>query len=290
MRLLKTRYQRVDHVEFNATGGLLACGNKEAVFWPTTTGADGPVRVVTDGARSAAFVAGDQYIAYCDSNDTHLLRLADGSRQPVVIGDDRGDKILSLGEAAFLVHGSRYTLRAFEVARDGHPHPLWSAPSHGFASRPIRVSEGEVIQYRTGGTLIGRATLTGQEVRSVPIGTHGSVLSSAAVSPGFCCLACTLDNQVWVYDPTTPDFRPVRRIDNTDGRIFTSLAFHPSGRFLAATSNDSTVKLYDTSNWALATTYSWDVGRMRSVAFSPDGTLAATGSDTGRVVVWDVDV
>jgi len=71
---------------------------------------------------------------------------------------------------------------------------------------------------------------------------------------------------------------------------FTSLAFHPSGRYLAATSNDATVKLYDTSNWALATTYTWDVGRMRSVAFSPDGLLAAAGSDTGRVVVWDVDV
>jgi hypothetical protein len=26
---------------------------------------------------------------------------------------------------------------------------------------------------------------------------------------------------------------------------FTGLAFHPSGRFLAATSNDATVKLYD---------------------------------------------
>lgn len=69
-----------------------------------------------------------------------------------------------------------------------------------------------------------------------------------------------------------------------------SLAFHPSGRFLAATSNDATVRMYDTSNWSLATTYTWDIGRMRSVAFSPDGLLGAAGSDTGKVVVWDVDV
>jgi WD40 repeat protein len=79
-------------------------------------------------------------------------------------------------------------------------------------------------------------------------------------------------------------------IENTSRFAFTGLAFHPSGRFLAATSNDATVKLYDTSNWSLATTYTWDVGRMRSIAFSPDGLLAAAGSDTGKVVVWDVDV
>ncbi|MBX9581170.1 MAG: WD40 domain-containing protein [Gemmataceae bacterium] len=29
--------------------------------------------------------------------------------------------------------------------------------------------------------------------------------------------------------------------------------------------------------------------RLRSVAFSPDGTLCAAGSDTGKVVVWDFD-
>ena len=61
-------------------------------------------------------------------------------------------------------------------------------------------------------------------------------------------------------------------------------------RFLAATSNDATVKLYDTSIWALAKTYTWNIGRLRSIAFSPDGLLAAAGSDTGKIVVWDVDL
>ena len=71
---------------------------------------------------------------------------------------------------------------------------------------------------------------------------------------------------------------------------FTAVAFHPSGRFFAATSNDATVKLYDTDTWQVAKTYSWEIGKLRSVAFSPDGTLAAAGSDTGKIVVWDVDV
>jgi WD40 repeat protein len=69
----------------------------------------------------------------------------------------------------------------------------------------------------------------------------------------------------------------------------TGIAFHPSGRYLAATSNDATVKLYDTSTWEVTRTFTWEIGRMRSIAFSPDGTLAAAGSDKGQVVVWDVD-
>jgi WD40 repeat protein len=87
-------------------------------------------------------------------------------------------------------------------------------------------------------------------------------------------------------DPT----QPPRVIRNDNTKHFTGIAFHPSGRYLAATSNDATVKLYDTETWQVAKTYTWNVGRMRSVAFSPDGTLAAAGSDSGKVVVWDLDL
>lgn len=84
--------------------------------------------------------------------------------------------------------------------------------------------------------------------------------------------------------------REPAEVKNDSRKHFTGIAFHPSGKYLAATSNDATVKLYDTTSWQVAKTYTWEIGRMRSVAFSPDGTLAAAGSDTGKVVVWDVDV
>jgi WD40 repeat protein len=79
-------------------------------------------------------------------------------------------------------------------------------------------------------------------------------------------------------------------IHNDNRKHFTGIAFHPSGKYLAATSNDATVKLYDTTTWKVARTFTWDIGKMRSIAFSSDGTLAAAGSDSGRVVVWDVDL
>lgn len=83
---------------------------------------------------------------------------------------------------------------------------------------------------------------------------------------------------------------PTVCVRNDSRRHFTGAAFHPSSRYLLATSNDHTAKLYDTATWDEVRTLTWQVGRMRSACFSPDGALAAAGSDKGQVVVWDVDV
>lgn len=90
--------------------------------------------------------------------------------------------------------------------------------------------------------------------------------------------------------PATDFSKPLVVIRNTSRKDFTGMAFHPSGKYLAATSNDETVKLYDTTIWEVSRTFTWKIGRMRSIAFSPDGTLAAAGSDKGQIVVWDVDL
>lgn len=79
-------------------------------------------------------------------------------------------------------------------------------------------------------------------------------------------------------------------VRNDVRRDFTGLAFHPSGRFLAATSNDATVKFFDVTNWTVAAAFDWGIGQLRSIAFSGDGMLAAAGGEDGRIVVWDVDL
>jgi WD40 repeat protein len=109
----------------------------------------------------------------------------------------------------------------------------------------------------------------------------------AASSDGTLLAASKMLLTVW---PGSDLGRDPRVVTNDNRKHFTGVAFHPSGRYLAATSNDETVKLYDTATWQLAKTFTWQVGRLRSVAFSPDGTRAAVGSDTGKIVVWDVDL
>lgn len=71
---------------------------------------------------------------------------------------------------------------------------------------------------------------------------------------------------------------------------FVGFAFHPAGRTLAVIHGGPTlVKLYDLDTLKIRTKLNWKVGPLTCVAYSPDGQLAAVGTDDGRVVVWDAD-
>jgi WD40 repeat protein len=90
---------------------------------------------------------------------------------------------------------------------------------------------------------------------------------------------------VWSL-PTGGDPRLVR---NDNRKHFTALAYHPNGRVLFVTSNDATVHAFDTHTLDRVNRYTWHLDKLSAVAVSPDGTLAAAGSATGDVVVWDLD-
>ena len=108
------------------------------------------------------------------------------------------------------------------------------------------------------------------------------------LSPDGSAVACRTRGAIRIY-PASGGWGDGPTIANEGKQHFTGLAYHPSGKFLAATSNDKTVKLYDAASGQVVRVFTWAIGRLRSVAFNPDGTMAAAGSDTGKVVLWDVD-
>jgi WD40 repeat protein len=67
------------------------------------------------------------------------------------------------------------------------------------------------------------------------------------------------------------------------------MAFHPSGELLVSSDNSHTVRLWDTATLTETQSFAWNVVKPRAVGFSPDGTRAAVGTHTGRVLLWDVD-
>ena len=66
-----------------------------------------------------------------------------------------------------------------------------------------------------------------------------------------------------------------------------AVAFSTDGHLFAATSGDSTIWLWDPTNWEHVRTLLVKGGPAWSVTFSSDGTLLAAGGEDGSITVWE---
>ncbi len=307
MMILRGAKERLDAVTFSPDGRAIAAASWQQVqlwkewastFEPTTALAKQYVSAIRyHPAGEKLLVSGGltPWIWYPQADECSPLRGEEDTFGQFADLTSDGEFVLICGTNTRRERPGSILCRSTASPDELH----WSLnSSRRIESAPLFLSDGEhflVLEYHHDRTtytnsryeFVLRSCQTGVTTEIVPAGCDE--LLKPALSPDSRQLAGMRTNSFYVFDTSALDRAPLR-VPAGGRKHFTSLAFHPSGRFLAATSNDATVKLYDTSNWALATTYTWDIGRMRSVAFSPDGTLAAAGSDTGRVVVWDVDV
>lgn len=162
------------------------------------------------------------------------------------------------------------------LSRDGGRVALltWQLGSSQFHGRRTRLE----LRSATSGSLVAAGDYP-------PYSQEPNVL---AFSPDGAQLVAVHKTTLLVWP--VPELGEPRVVRNDSRKLFTAAAYHPSGRYLFATSNDATAHVFETATWSRVRRFSWHAGRLRSVAVSPDGTLAAAGTDTGAVVVWDVDV
>lgn len=317
------RKQRIDQVAFSPDGTLLvAAGNGSwAAVWRLDSPDDEPRRFLESEDPCAhvfavAFWAdGEALVAACGTRGLRAEPLSPVARpaqscrstgvlQSLAVSPD-GRRVVGINNLPFQLFRQRDTIRpSFQswVSDDGWVlREDWQREREHFSRNvgPVFLPTG--ARFLT----TGHAAPDGFGERlDVSLSAFDAVsgnpvaVSSTAPYQSAEHLTCSREGQwivaglqhalgVWAGD----DISQVSRIIRNDNRKhFTSIAFHPSERYLAATNNDQTVKLYDTTSWEVAKTYTWNIGRMRAVAFSPGGTLAAAGSDTGKVVVWDVDL
>jgi WD40 repeat protein len=187
--------------------------------------------------------------------------------------------------------------RLFDLTRGCDAPPVWTAKGPGPAlwgfRRPLALLPTEdrflVLDSHSGARtrVVLRSLETGKLLATAPVPNQSA--TALALSPDGTRAVVLSEMSLFVYTTNKLKAAP-QKVLNDNRKHFTGLAFHPSGRYLAATSNDATVKLYDTTTWEVARAFTWDIGRMRSITFSPDGALAAAGSESGQVVVWDVDL
>ena len=76
---------------------------------------------------------------------------------------------------------------------------------------------------------------------------------------------------------------------STGRKHFLNVTWHPSGGLFATTNGDGSVEFWDAQTGARGKAFDWGLGKLNAVAFDATGDRAACGSETGAVVVWDVD-
>lgn len=301
-------------VAFSGDACFVAAGGdtEPTVIWETGTGRES--RRVEPGPRSIrqflVFHPRTPWLFLPTSYGLHAVNAETGAVREVWSRDDYVRSV-ALDSVGRRLVGSREPreappfeqsgLACTDVAAPDHPKNLWRRPDVD----PPNEGWSNLVTFHPDGTRFFSAETSFSamrsdgariSVRSAETGEALSYLRGAGtdteqlvVTPDGETLVTRITRKLYVFDLSNPDAAP-REFANEGRAHFTGLAFHPSGRFLAATSNDKTVKLYDTTTWQVAKTFTWAIGKIRSVAFSPDGTLAAAGSDTGKVVVWDVDL
>jgi WD40 repeat protein len=188
-------------------------------------------------------------------------------------------------------------LRCWKVSKSGAPTPAWTGPATDvmyycptFFPDGKRFAACEVIAERkadrSGCDLVIGDAVTGRVRVQVPADDFSD--DDLLVHPKGTCAVGVIDSKLVIWDAATGE-RMAEPQNPDSKRPFTGTAFHPSGQWLATSSNDATVRIWDAERWKPARTFTWKVGKVKSVAYSPDGTLAAAGGDRGKIVVWDVD-
>ncbi|KAH6637862.1 U4/U6 small nuclear ribonucleoprotein-like protein Prp4 [Boeremia exigua] len=169
------------------------------------------------------------------------------------------------------------------------------------ADRPVsivRVSpSGQYVAYGTWGGKVGLLEIPSLDHKQTYRGAHterttgidwapGATLPTSNISPDSLNLASGgAGGKIQLWSLTSP--KPLQTLAGHSDRVC-RLAFHPSGRYLASASDDTTWRLWDVETGASLLAQEGHSKEVYTVAFNPDGALVASAGLDSIARVWDV--
>jgi WD40 repeat protein len=167
------------------------------------------------------------------------------------------------------------------------PRERWATPSS-----PDRVTaldwsaDGKTVAIgRDDGRVMLRRATTGSRIEVLGE-VDAPVVHDVALSPDGRTLAWTAGPRLCLHRRSHPAGTITHRLGRTH---FQGVAWNPSGAFFATANNDGKIDFWDAASGQRRASFDWGVGKVHAVTFDAAGDRAACGSETGAVVVWDVD-
>jgi WD40 repeat protein len=169
-----------------------------------------------------------------------------------------------------------------------------SVVSVAFSPDGKRLAAGVYNPGKPGSIWIGNAE-TGAMELAIP--AHVGIIWSIAFSPkGEFLASAGEDRSVLIWNTETGE--PISsQLQMHESHHFTSVAFSPDGRYLAAGTGTryehdydnkrGEIKIWETSTWKEVRTLKSHTLSVNSVAFSPDSQRLASGSSDRTVKIWD---
>ncbi len=307
-RVLRGFEGEVRCLAFRADGQTLASGGSDRIvhLWNPEAAAEEPAERPDDGSRGGARVRGAEARAglAVSPDGARLAGLCPG-RGARVWEVTTGRKVLELEEAgglSALAHSPDG--RWLAAAGADTAVPLWDATT----GRRRATLDGPALPitalaFAPGAPLLAAASAIGCDVwlwdvargtpaLLVPDAVDGCSIEAIAFQPQGNLLAVAgidwlatggSDGAVHLWDVA----QPARRLTLAGGAR--SLAFHPTGRLLAAASLVRTIRVWDVRTGRLLRELAGHEDAINSIAYSPDGRRLASAADDHTVRLWDAE-
>ena len=211
---------------------------------------------------------------------------------------DLADGLANKGDAFATTGNLTQALEAYQQARWQLPYQGPDFPDHVarvLGNLHLRHASGILtVAFNPGGTRLATADCdgivkiwdmaNGHELVGYR-GQQGEVRAAAfnPVGKWIATAGGTKDVHIW-----DPDNGKELRTLKGPGNSTTALAVSPDGKYVFAAADNRTVRIYDVATGEIKRTVSdfEQSGAVRSLAFSPDGTRFAVGTENGQIRVW----
>lgn len=295
MLVWKAHGARIRDVAFSPESATLATTAQKSRFvwlWHATTGEPvGSLTGHTDHARAVAFSPDGRFVAGTQhAPHIHVWSRATGAVAARLNSERFGAENLAFrpDSSALAVPALSRGVLEFSLVDSGAPGQL-IVPMH---RREVTADGARRVAFSPVGNFVGIAGNRNLHLHRsadwVWLHTFRSEadVSHFAFAPDDSVIAAVFGTRILVWPLFPIAGAPVELRGHTNS--IQAIGFHPNGQLVSA-GTEGQVRVWDVTTGGVIRTFDWGIGQICAAAVSSDGLLAAAGSVSGQVVVWDLD-